>query len=224
MWESGNWCFRFVSWLIFSNLAFQTILIQYLMSDKTNPQIQILTIIQIKSKSSIFGYFQTSSPIKMYFGVKISQCRTSNHHEKSSNWLKFAVFDRKWKKWKIQRYWFRIKILFLAMISNPLLKKEFWCFYLWVRQVKETWNLRIFEFLEISNILMNKMSSFPTTSQNKKKTQDAGCMNIKSSDESMKLSSKWTYGLPSGPSWIGPLFEHISIGTFYQDKTICNGL
>ena len=60
MWESGNRCFRFVSWLIFSNLAFQTILIQYLMSDKTNPQIQILTITEIKSKSGIFVQFQTS--------------------------------------------------------------------------------------------------------------------------------------------------------------------
>ena len=60
MWESGNRCFRFVSWLIFSNLAFQTILIQYLMSDKTNPQIQILTITEIKSKSGIFVQFQMS--------------------------------------------------------------------------------------------------------------------------------------------------------------------
>lgn len=98
MWESGNWCFRFVSWLIFSNLAFQTILIQYLMSDKTNPQIQILTIIQIKSKSSIFGYFQTSSPIKMYFGVKISQCRTSKSPWKKLKLAEIRSFRSKIKK------------------------------------------------------------------------------------------------------------------------------
>ena len=42
-----------------------------------------------------------------------------------------------------------------------------------------------------------------------KNIQDAGCMNIKSLDES--LSSKWTYGRPSGPSWIGnPLMERQS--------------
>ena len=70
MWESGNRCFRFVSWLIFSNLAFQTILIQYLMSDKTNPQIQILTITEIKSKSGIFVQFQTSLSILVNFRQK----------------------------------------------------------------------------------------------------------------------------------------------------------
>ena len=77
MWESGNRCFRFVSWLIFSNLAFQTILIQYLMSDKTNPQIQILTIIQIKSKSAIFDHFQAScnKPFQKLELVVIDQFR-----------------------------------------------------------------------------------------------------------------------------------------------------
>ena len=49
---------------------------------------------------------------------------------------------------------------------------------------------------------MNKMTS-------QKNIQDAGCMNIKSLDES--LSSKWTYGRPSGPSWIdNPLMERQS--------------
>ena len=214
MWESGNWCFRFVSWLIFSNLAFQTILIQYLMSDKTNPQIQILTIIQIKSKSSIFGYFQTSSPIKMYFGVKISQCRTSEWPWKKLKLAEIRSFRSKMKKWKIQRYWFRIKILFLAMISNPLLKKEFWCFYLWVRQVKETWNLRIFEFLEISNILMNKMSSFPTTSQNKKKDSRCWMHEYKEFGREYETVLQVDLRFAKWPIVDGPLIEHITIGEF----------
>ena len=48
-----------------------------------------------------------------------------------------------------------------------------------------------------------------------KNIQDAGCMNIKSLDES--LSSKWTYGRPSGPSWIdNPLMER-------QSKKTING-
>ena len=63
----GNRCFRFVSWLIFSNLAFQTILIQYLMSDKTNPQIQILTITERSNQNLAFPISDVFLLIEVYF-------------------------------------------------------------------------------------------------------------------------------------------------------------